>query len=235
MTKDSLEPITWKGTDLGSGRMMRFTFALIALLALALGASAAPITWTLSGVTLDGGAVSGSFTFNAEAGTLCTTGNSPCGTYGNVDISTTAGGGLASETYTNVCGGPGGVSACNGLSPDSTEVLFLTSNASNQSGLQAIVFIFTQVGVPPSGLTDNGGTINMNDASFSVGEVIEGVCSNSACSSANSKNVSNAGVVTTQTPVPEPSSALLLGGPLALFVLVRLRSFRHSRRGLRVS
>ena len=58
MTKDSLEPITWKGTDLDSGRMMRFTFALIALLALALGASAAPITWTLSGVTLDGGAIS---------------------------------------------------------------------------------------------------------------------------------------------------------------------------------
>ncbi len=204
---------------------MRFTHTVLTLLTLglALSASAAPITWTLSGVTLGGGiTASGSFTFNADAGTACSGATTPCGTYSNVDITTTAGGGFGAATFLYTCGQD--VATCNGFSPDSTEALFLTSNASNQIGLLGIDFFFTALGVkPPAGLTDAGGTIDVSNSSLSVGAVIEGLCSNPACSPLGSQEFSTAGLVSS----PEPSSALLLGASLAVLGLAR---FYRSRR-----
>ena len=196
---------------------------LLVLVTLAVTACAGPITWAFVGVTLnDGGTVTGSFTFNADSPVACTTGVSPCGTYSNVNIITTTGSARTGTTYSFVCG----ISdpACTGVSPDSTEVLFLTSSATNQTGLSALAVFFTGVGgVPPAGLTDAGGVIDISNSSLSVGAVQEANCLDAACSSPGPPSrASTAGFVAT----PEPSTVLLLGSALAGLGLVRLRARR---------
>ncbi len=174
---------------------------------------AGPINWELSDVTLsDGITVTGSFTFNADTDT-----------YSNVDITTTAAGPFSAYTFLDTCGTD--VSSCTGVSPNSTEALFLTSNASNQSGLPAIAFFFTGVGgVPPAGLTDAGGTIDISNSSLSVGAVQEAFCSNSACSSpAEGGATSTSGFVTT---APEPASVVLVGSAMLGLLALRRRITR---------
>jgi hypothetical protein len=208
---------------------MRITCTLLALVTLAMAASASPVIWTLSGVTLsDGVAVNGSFTFNADTPTACTGGTTPCGTYSNVNITTTTGGGLTAATFLDVCGTD--VPTCTGVSPDSTEVLFLTSNAADQTGSLAIAFFFTGVGgAPPAGLTDAGGIIDVSNSSGSVGAVNEAPCGNSACGSPSAPSyASTAGFV--EAAVPEPSSAMLVGMSLAGLGLAGLRRIYRSRR-----
>jgi hypothetical protein len=139
---------------------MKFPFPLVcgpmALILLAAAGCASPILWTLNGVTLtDGGTVSGTFTFNPDTGTPCGS-VSPCGTYSNVNIVTTNGSSRTGVTYSFVCGQS--VVSCTGVSPNSTEVLFLTSNVANQAGAPALALFFTGInGLPPRGLTDSGG------------------------------------------------------------------------------
>ena len=148
---------------------MRFLRMLIAMGALALGAFANPITWTLSGVTFaDGSTASGSFVFDADTNT-----------YSSIDIttSTTDLGG----TYGFDC-----VSPCNGLPSDASEVLFLqhesSSDLSNTPGL--VIFFATA-------LTDAGGTDAIHG--------FEGVCSDKTCSAANAPfvDISSGNVVST--------------------------------------
>jgi hypothetical protein len=192
---------------------MRLTVAVFVFLALTLGAFAEPTTWTLSGLTLnDGVTASGSFTFDPDAGTACSTASSPCGTYSSVDITTTAGGGLSAETYSFVC--HQNVAGCTGLSPDSTEVLFLTSNSADQTGLPGLAFFFARGGaLPPAGLTDAGGTIDVSNSSLSVGAVEEAICSDAACTGPSSPFV--ASIAGSVVATPEPSYTLLLGVCLA--------------------
>jgi hypothetical protein len=77
---------------------------LIAFSTLILTAGATPTTWVFSGVVLTGGGtVNGSFVFDPDAGVKCSTGASPCGTYSNVNITTTSGS-RAGATYIAVCG-----------------------------------------------------------------------------------------------------------------------------------
>ncbi len=123
---------------------MRTTLTILAVLTLALTASAMPVTWTLTGIVLNGGVATatGSFTFDADAGTACSTTLSPCGTFSNVDITTSLGGGLPAETFLYTCGTD--VPTCTGASPDSTEALFLTSTNPNQTGMVALAFFFTE-------------------------------------------------------------------------------------------
>src|SRR5262249_17752869 len=144
-------------------------------------AYATPVTWVFTGVTLsDGAIINGSFVFDPDAGVQCSTGASPCGAYSGVSITTTTGTSRTATTYPNLSGAsaPG----CTGASPDSTEVLFLTSNAANQTGLPALAVFFTGAGaVPPAGLTNAGGSVNISNANLSVGVVQEANCIDSAC------------------------------------------------------
>lgn len=213
---------------------MRLTAAVFALFTLALSAPAEPITWTLSGVTLqDGVTASGSFTFDADAGTACSTGTSPCGTYSSIDIATTAGGGLSAETYLYACGED--VPTCTGVSPDSTEVLLLTSSAANQSGLPGLALFFTGSGAtPPAGLTDAGGTIDVSNSSSSVGVVVEGICNDAACSAPSSPEVSSTAGSVVAVTTPEPSYTMLVGVCLASLGLIgfyRRRALAETRAG----
>src|SRR5581483_4694231 len=121
---------------------MRSWRILAVLCALSVSVWATAITYTLNGVTFgDGGTASGSFTFDADAGAPCSGGSSPCGTYSNVDVVTSLGSARGGATYTEVCGQD--VPSCNGVSPDSTEVMFLTSTAANQNGMPALALFFT--------------------------------------------------------------------------------------------
>jgi hypothetical protein len=107
------------------------------------------------------------------------------------------------------------------VSPYSTEVLFLTSGATDQTGAQAIAFFFLAAGLlPPNGLSDAGGSY---DLSGIAGIVQESFCNDSGCDApTGDSRVSIAGTVST----PEPSTALLLAAPL-----VMLGVARFSKRG----
>jgi hypothetical protein len=189
--------------------------SVLILISLSLTASAGPILWTLEGVTfVGGGTASGTFDFDADTGL-----------FSNVDITTTTGGSVTGATYLFTCGQD--VPTCTGVAPNSTEALFLTSTAADQTGLQAIAFFFTGIGgVPPAGLTDLGGVIDISNSSLSVGAVQEASCLDAACSApTNPSRADDAGVV---VAAPEPSSALLVGMTVMLLGFVLKRS-THSR------
>lgn len=192
--------------------------AAISLFLLAAAAPATPITWVLNGVTLsDGGTANGSFAFDPDAGTACGSA-SPCGVYSHVQITTTNGSSRTGAAYSFVCGQD--VASCNGVSPDSTEVMFLTSTSANQTGNSALALFFTGIGaLPPRGLTDSGGTLDISNSSGSVGSVDEGACAGAACSMpGNPVRFSTAGTV---TAVPEPAAWLLSLAGLALIAVCR--------------
>lgn len=192
------------------------------LIGLTMGASAGPVFWQLSGVTLnDGGTANGTFAFDPDAGTACISGLSPCGMYSNVDIVSTDGLARTGATYRFVCGTD--VSSCNGLSPDSSEVLFLSSNAADQKGNSAIAFFFTGVGIsPPAGLTDLGGVIDISNSSFSVGAVQEGACVNAACTGPD-PNLPIRGSTAGFAIAPEPSTCVFFLTGLLAMAALRLR------------
>jgi hypothetical protein len=195
---------------------------LLVIWALSLAAVAGPVLWTVNVTFSDGGTATGTFDFNADAGTACSTASSPCGLYSNVDIVTTTGSSLSGATYTTVCG-VGGDTSCTGVSPDSTEVLFLTSAALNQTGNQAIAFFFLAPGVlPPNGLSDAGGSYDLSGV---AGIVQESFCNDAGCDApVDNSRVSTAGSVST----PEPSTALLLAAPLVMLGLARFLILRRS-------
>lgn len=210
---------------------MKFLFrrlqVLLALSLLASAASANPIPWVLQGVTLsDGGTANGTFTFNPDGGTPCGS-VSPCGSYSNVDIVTTSGSERTGVSYLFVCGQD--VPGCTGVIPNSTEVLFLASNTTNQSGAPAIAFFFTGIsGLPPQGLTDAGGVIDISNASGSVGTVQEADCPDAACSSpSGTTRFSTAG---TASSTPEPATWLLLAAGFGVIGALRLRRKVDQRR-----
>jgi hypothetical protein len=198
-------------TTIRKAHTMKFAYNMMrsvaALFLVTAAASASPITWTLNGVTLsDGGTASGTFTFNPDTGTACGS-SSPCGVYSNVHIVTTNGTSRTGAIYSFVC--EQDVAGCNGVSPDSTEVMLLSTNAANQAGNPALALFFTSIGaLPPQGLTDAGGTIDISNSSGSVGSLEEGACANAGCSlPTNPVRFSTAGSV---AAIPEPSTWLLL-------------------------
>jgi hypothetical protein len=195
---------------------------LLVIWALSLAAVAGPVLWTVNVTFSDGGTATGTFDFDADAGPACSTMSSPCGLYSNVDIVTTTGGILSGATYNTVCG-VGGDTSCTGVFPDSTEVLFLTSAATNQTGLPGIAFFFLAPGLyPPNGLSDAGGSY---DLSGIAGIVQESFCNDAGCDApTGDSRLSVAGTVST----PEPSTALLLAAPLVMLGLARFLILRRS-------
>jgi hypothetical protein len=176
--------------------LFRLTLCSLTLVLLSSAANASVLTWYLNGVKFDdGGTASGSFNFDPDGGTPCSTGATPCGRFSNVSITTTSGSTRTGATYTFVCGQD--VPTCTGVSPDSTAVLNLTSSAANQTGLPAFALFFTGVGgTPPQGLTDFGGTIDVSNSSASVGAGLEASCADAACSApAPPTRITVAGVV----------------------------------------
>lgn len=124
------------------------------------------------------------------------------------------------------------VAACTGVTPDSTEVLFLASNASNQAGNPAIAFFFTGVGVfPPQGLTDAGGSIDISGSGATAGIVNEANCSNASCTAPSNPSRSSVSGTVTGSAVPEPATWLLLTAGFALMASFRLRSAATRRAG----
>jgi hypothetical protein len=207
---------------------LRFPFRLIAgvlsLMCLAVAASADPVTWVLADVTFDdGGTASGMFTFDPDAGTACSTGMSPCGTYSAVDITTTMGTSRTGATYSFVCGQDD--AACTVVTPDSTEVLFLTSASTDQTGNPGLALFFTGAGLyPPQGLGDQTNvTIDISNSSSSVGAGQEGTCPDPGCSSPGSPL--RATVTGELYAIPEPTTGvLLLTGVAAMITLSRRRT-----------
>jgi hypothetical protein len=185
-------------------------------------AVAGPVFWAVIVTFNDGGTARGSFVFDADADTACGTTNSPCGLYSGVDITTTTGSSLSGATYNTVCG-VGGDTSCAGVSPDSTEVMFLTSGATDQTGAQAIAFFFLAPGpIPPNGLSDAGGSYDVSNTT--AGAVQESFCSDAGCDSpTGSSRVSIAGAVST----PEPSTVLLLTASLAMLGLAHFSNCRR--------
>ena len=183
--------------------VFRLTLGLLVLLLLTTAANASVLTWFLDGVKFDdGGTAMGSFNFDPNAGTPCSTGLSPCGLFSNVNIATTTGSTRAGATYRFVCGTD--VSTCTGPSPDSTNILDLTTMASDQTGKPGFALFFAD-GIPPAGLTNFRGSIDISGSP-------EASCSDAACSDiAAPLRFVVAGVATS---TPEPGTLLLLGGGL---------------------
>jgi hypothetical protein len=176
MIESKRESILSRGSS-GVAAKLMVSFCLLGLSS----ASAATELYQLIGVTFnDGGTASGTFVFDPNAGTPCSTAASPCGRYSNVNITTTTGSARTGAVYSYVCGQD--VPSCTGVTPNSTNALYLTTSAANQTGLPALALFFTGVGaVPPAGL-GSGASFNISNSSLAVGAAQEGTCVDAACS-----------------------------------------------------
>lgn len=100
-------------------------------------ASAAPLTWTVTGVFDDGGSLSGSFTYDADTGSIS-----------NFNVTTTAGSTLSGYNYT-----PSDSSAFY----NATEAPVCTANCFEFSRNDNQLYLLLEF---PTPLTDGGGTVN---------------------------------------------------------------------------
>lgn len=144
--------------------------------------NAFPIPYTLVGVEFnDGGIATGSFIYDPTTNV-----------YSNVHIVTTTGSARSGATYTFVCGQD--VSSCTGVSPNSTELLNLTTSDADQTGEPGLALFFTGVG-GTMGL-GTATQFDISNSSLSVGAGQEAACANAACSSpTNPSRVTVAGFV----------------------------------------
>lgn len=168
--------------------MVRLSKFYLLLFLFVVEASAVPINWVLSGVTLaDGGTVSGSFVYDVSTNAFST-----------VNITTTTGSARTGQVYHFVCGQD--VPTCNGVSPSGDGALYLTSTSSNQTGSPALALFFT-----PS-LSNVLGTRTVSG--------LEAGCSNATCAApvAPIRNVSGGTVSATALPqaTPIPTTWLLV-------------------------
>ncbi len=156
--------------------MMKTLYIGLLFIAIAATAPAETITWTVSGVTFnDGGTLSGSFDFDADTGTvgsynLLATAGSTLGAFSWTPSTATA---SYSSTANGGCNGPCLTVLSNATFPDCC--------GENESRVLTLVF--------DSGLTDGGGTIDLNTDS-------SGGSSSRDCLNCNPFRYATAGTVT---------------------------------------
>lgn len=160
---------------------------------------AVPVGWTLNGVTFnDGGTASGSFTYDADTNQ-----------FSAINIVTTTGTSVTGATFSFVCQSP-----CTGLTPNSSNALYLTTSSANDlTGTPGLALSFSPA------LSNAGGSAAVNG--------IQGVCSDANCASpaAPSRNISAgtvASVAATVSPTPAVSFTGLLGLGLGIMIVLLL-------------
>ena len=185
-----------KGKTEISGKIV-LRAALAAVCVVALGSSnvtAAPLVWTLTGVTFDdGGTAAGSFQFDSTGPFS--------GIYSDLNITTTLGGSLAGATYTTLFGG---------CANRPTALCLVPVSEPDLTGSPILEINFT-----PS-LTDAGGSISLSGN--------EGVCLNPSCGSTTPDRFISGTVTASTAPEPSSLSlTLIFLGALGLFAATRAR------------
>lgn len=174
--------------------------ALISFIHYADEAISSPVQWFFSSAEfLDGGAIEGSFFFDADTNT-----------YSSISVSTSAGsifdGAAYSNLNPNLVNGPGS--------------LGIVSALGDLTGASAIRLFFD------SSLTNSGGTVGVSLLSQTFQEVL---CENSSCSlidPSQSRTLAAGGEVTTiasPAPITLPGSGLVLLVSLSVLALLRGR------------
>ena len=208
---------------------LRLLVPTLVLLLSAAAAQAVPVRWTLTDVAFgDQTPLTGSFVFDADAGTPCSSGAPVCGLFSDVAIDAGAGGGFNAASFRYTC--VTDVPTCHtvGIGPGSVSAPFLTSNAGDQAGLYVLALSFVPAtDTPPAGLTDAGGVLGIGGISGQGGGQ-QATCADAACTGPGAPFRLIVAGTLVGTPIPEPGSLALLLSGLGVTGLLRRPAGRHT-------